>query len=341
MRKLLNTLYVTTPGSYLSKEGLTIQIARDGQEPIRLPGHNLSGIVCCGRVSCSPYLMHFCAENDILISFLDEFGRFLARVEGPVSGNVLLRRSQYRVADSAEQSLALVRMLLLSKISNSRTVLRRFLRDHNAEDSQVSTAAELLWQLLKQLQTTDSLDSIRGIEGKAADGYFGVFNHLITQNSNEFCFHGRSRRPPLDRVNAMLSFGYTLLLHEVIAALECVGLDPAVGFLHCDRPGRASLALDMVEEYRAPIVDRLALSLINNRRIGKDDFTEFSNGAVLLNDSGRKIFLDAWQQRKKDELQHDWLNEKIPLGLLFFVQARLLAKFLRGEEAYYVPYIWK
>lgn len=341
MRKLLNTLYVTTQGSYLSKEGLAIHISVEGRDPVLLPSHNLSGIVCIGRVSCSPYLMQFCAENGILISFLDENGRFLARVEGPVSGNVYLRREQYRAADSPSRSVEIVRLLLCGKLANSRAVLRRYLRDHDSEDTAVCSAADRLKELIELLRSADSVDRMRGLEGKGADIYFSVFDRLRTRREDAFRFDGRSRRPPLDRMNALLSFAYTLLLHEVIGALESVGLDPAAGFLHCDRPGRASLALDLLEEYRAPVADRFVLSLVNNRRIAEHDFRVRSNGAVLLTDAGRKTFLSFWQQRKKDELEHGFIGEKISLGLLFFIQARIMAKYLRGEIDSYVPYIWK
>ncbi|MBR4254468.1 MAG: type I-C CRISPR-associated endonuclease Cas1 [Lentisphaeria bacterium] len=341
MRKLLNTLYVSTPGAYLSKEGMAIQIARPEMPPVRLPAINLAGIVCFGRVSCSPYLMNYCAENSILISFLDEHGRFLARVEGPVSGNVLLRKEQYRIADDPGRNALAVKTLLLGKLANSRAVLRRFLRDHDPENAAVAGAADGIRELMRQLTNETSVEIMRGLEGKAADLYFSVFDALVLQQKDAFPFTSRSRRPPRDRINAMLSFVYVLLTHEVIAGLEAVGLDPASGFLHCDRPGRPSLALDLVEELRAPVADRFVLSLINNRRISKGDFSEFENGAVYLNDAGRKVVLDAWQQRKREVITHPFIGERIPLGLLFFVQARLFAKFVRGEEDAYASFIWK
>lgn len=227
------------------------------------------------------------------------------------------------------------------KCSISRAVLRRYLRDHDSEDTAVCSAADRLKELIELLRSADSVDRMRGLEGKGADIYFSVFDRLRTRREDAFRFDGRSRRPPLDRMNALLSFAYTLPLHEVIGALESVGLDPAAGFLHCDRPGRASLVLDLLEEYRAPVADRFVLSLVNNRRIAEHDFQVRSNGAVLLTDAGRKTFLSFWQQRKKDELEHGFIGEKISLGLLFFIQARIMAKYLRGEIDSYVPYIWK
>ena len=341
MRKLLNTLYVTTPGSYLSLDGLALVIRREEQETARLPSHNFSGIVCFGRVSCSPYLMHFCAEQGILISFLDGFGRFLARVEGPVSGNVLLRREQYRIADSPERSARTVMMLVAGKIANQRAVLRRFRRDYAPVSEAMTRAESGLDRILENLRDETTVDALRGQEGKAADLYFSVFDELIRDRESPFRFEGRNRRPPLDMVNALLSYSYTLLLHETIAGLETVGLDPAVGFLHRDRPGRQSLALDLLEEFRPYAGDRFILSLINNKRLTPSDFETRANGAVYLNEEGRKKFLTAWQQRKQETLEHPFLKEKMPVGLLFFVQARLLAKYVRGEMDYYIPFVWK
>ena len=341
MRKLQNVLYVTTQGAYLNKDGQAVAVQIDGKEAGRFPIHNLMGIVVFGRVACSPYLMHFCAENEVSIAFCDENGHFLARVQGPVSGNVLLRRAQYRVADTVEGAARMTMFLLAGKLANTRAVLRRFCRDHEPENQPVRLAIRQLSQLIDGLRQATEVEVMRGIEGKAADVYFGVFDHLILNKSDEFQFHGRSRRPPLDRVNALLSFAYTILLNEVVGALESVGLDPASGFLHCDRPGRASLALDMLEEYRACLGDRLCLSLINLKQIGAGDFQVLSNGAVWLNDEGRKKFLTAWQQRKQEIVVHPVIGEKIPVGLLFWIQARLLAKYLRGKVEAYVPYIWK
>ena len=341
MRKLLNTLYVTTPKSYLWKDGLAIVVSVEQQERLRLPVHNLNGIVCFGQVSCSPALMRFCAENEILISFLDRNGQFQARVEGPVSGNVLLRRAQYRTADDPGKAAAVTVMLLAGKVANERAVLRRHCREHPEAAPVLEPAIARQGELLEQVCQTGQVDVLRGLEGKAADVYFSVFNTLRLNPDPAFEFAGRSRRPPLDRINAMLSFAYTLLLHEVVGAMESVGLDPAAGFLHCDRPGRPSLALDMMEEFRSWVGDRFVLSLLNNRRIGAGDFTVAANGAVLLTDDGRKTFLGGWQQRKQEVIEHPFAGEKMPLGLLFFVQARILAKYLRGEIDCYVPFVRK
>ncbi len=285
--------------------------------------------------------MHYCAEQDILISFLDEFGRFLARVHGPVSGNVFLRREQYRIADSQEICKDLAAMLVTGKIANHRAVLRRFHRDQGVISAKMENVEAALSNYMLAVQKADSVDSIRGLEGKAADLYFSVFDELILVKDPEFRFSLRSRRPPLDRVNALLSFIYTLILHDTIAGLECVGLDPAVGFLHKERSGRESLALDLMEELRPYLGDRFILSLINTKRISAKNFKLRENGAVYLDSDARKVFLQAWQQRKLETITHPVLKEKMPLGLIFFVQARLLAKYIRAEMDYYLPFVWK
>lgn len=341
MKKLLNTLFVTTQGAYLNKDGLSVVVNIERKEALRLPVHNLGGIVCFGQVSCSPFLMHFCAENDVMISFLSEQGQFLARVHGPVSGNVLLRKAQYRQSELPDSSAAIARSIVIGKIANSRTVLQRYLRDHD-DNPEISAVILRLKHHMASLSRLElNTDSIRGVEGEAAENYFSVFNQLITVPETEFSFSGRNRRPPLDPVNAMLSFVYTLLAHDIESALESVGLDPAVGFLHCDRPGRAGLALDMQEEFRSFIADRLVLSLINLRQVSSSGFKTNANGAVTMDDNTRKTILSAYQQRKKETIEHHFINEKIDVGLLFFVQARLMAKFLRAELDAYPPFIWR
>ena len=259
MKRHLNTLFVTTQGAYLAKEGETVVVRIEGESRLKIPVHTLDGIVCFGNVGCSPFLMGFCAENDVAVSFLSESGRFLARVQGPVSGNVLLRREQYRKADDPECSALVASGFITGKIANSRTVLQRALRDHaeKFDDDTLQPAIQRIGGSLRQLQNTPLLDEVRGIEGDAARVYFNVFNHLITSQKDNFCFHERNRRPPLDTVNCLLSFLYTMLMHDVRSALESVGLDPAVGFLHRDRPGRPGLALDMVEEFRPFLADRM------------------------------------------------------------------------------------
>lgn len=343
MKKHLNTLFVTTQGAYLNKEGETVVVSVDKIKKLQLPIHTLDGIVCFGRVMCSPYLMGFCAQRDVAISFLSEHGRFLARVQGPVSGNVLLRREQYRRADNADASAHIAYSVIMGKLANARTVLQRFVRDHGSkiDSAGISSASDHISALLKSLKPDMTLDSIRGMEGDAARVYFSVFEHLITNKGNGFSFKGRNRRPPLDPVNCMLSFVYTLLLHDVRSGLESVGLDSAVGFLHRDRPGRPGLALDMMEEFRSVIADRLVLSLINRGQANKKDFVIQETGAVLMSDELRKTVIVAYQKRKQDEVFHPFIEEKVSLGLLFTTQALLLARHLRGDLDAYPPYVWR
>lgn len=342
MKKHLNTLFVTTQGAYLAKDGETVAVRVDGEVALRLPVHTLDGIVCFGNVGCSPFLMGFCAERDVTVSFLSENGRFLARVQGPVSGNVLLRREQYRRADDPVFSAAIAREFVTGKIANCRSVLLRALRDHQEKVDTVAleNAASRLTASLKRLQGGLNLDEVRGIEGDAAHVYFGVLDHLLVRGKESFFMHQRSRRPPLDRMNCLLSFLYTLLMHDVRSALESVGLDPAVGYLHRDRPGRPGLALDVMEEFR-PLVDRLAISLINLGQLQAKDFTFSESGAVRMTDAARKTVLVSYQSRKQDERSHPFLEEKMEIGLFFYVQALLFSRLLRGELDGYPPAIWK
>ncbi|MGB4548554.1 MAG: type I-C CRISPR-associated endonuclease Cas1c [Syntrophales bacterium] len=343
MRKHLNTLFVTTQGAYLSKEGETVVVRVDGETRLQVPVHTLGGIVCFGNVGVSPFLMGFCSERDVRISFLSEHGRFLAKVQGAVSGNVLLRREQYRKADNKDFSAGIARSVLAGKIANSRTVLQRALRDHEdkiaAED--VRRAVQRLNNCLDAVDRSDDLDALRGIEGDAARIYFNVFDHLIVAQKDSFTFQERNRRPPLDNVNCLLSFIYTLVMHDVRSALETVGIDPAVGFLHRDRPGRPGCALDLMEEFRPFIADRLALSLINLRKVGEADFRRSEAGAVTISDDARKTLLVAYQERKREEILHPFIGEKMTVGILFFMQSLLLARHLRGELDGYPPFIWK
>jgi len=343
MKKHLNTLFVTTQGAYLSKEGETVVVRVEKEIRLRVPIHTLGGIVCFGNVLCSPFLMGFCAEKDVAVSFLSEYGRFLARVQGPVSGNVLLRREQYRRADDMDMSARIARSILTGKLANSRAVLRRGLRDHpeKIDGASVEEAARRLGHSLETIQSGPTLNSLRGIEGESAHTYFSVFDHLIVSQKDGFSFSERNRRPPLDRVNCLLSFIYTLLMHDVRSALESVGLDPAVGFLHRDRPGRPGLALDMMEEFRPFLADRLTLSLINLNQVQGKGFTQSESGAVLMDDETRKAVLVAYQKRKQDEIYHPFIEEKVTVGLLFHMQALLLARFLRGDLDGYPPFIWK
>jgi CRISPR-associated protein Cas1 len=343
MKKHLNTLFVTTQGAYLSKEGETVAVNIERETRLRIPIHTLDGIVCFGNIMCSPYLMGFCAERGVAVSFLTEQGRYLARVQGPVSGNVLLRREQFRHADDMTISGQMAKAILIGKLTNCRTVLQRALRDHSSKLNieEVRAASKKLGNSLQQLQFDVPLNGLRGIEGDAAHIYFSVFDHLIVSQKDDFIFRERNRRPPLDCVNCLLSFLYTLVLHDVRSALESVGLDPAVGFLHRDRPGRPGLALDMMEEFRPFLADRLALSLINLNQVRAKGFTQMESGAVLMDDDTRKTVLVAYQKRKQDEIFHPFLGEKITIGLLFHMQALLLARCIRGDLDGYPTFIWK
>jgi len=343
VRKLLNTLYVTSQGSYIHKEGETIIVEREQQKVLQLPVHTLGGIVCFGNVLCSPFLLGFCAEHDISISFLTEYGSFLASVRGPVSGNVLLRREQYRIADNSEKSAKIAANIVTGKLMNSRLVMNRAIRDHGdkIDIATIRRASSSIYRLIEEVALAVDLDEIRGIEGMAASEYFAVFNQLIVDQKEDFVFNERNRRPPLDPVNALLSFIYTLLVHDVRSALETVGLDPTVGFLHRDRPGRPGLALDLMEEFRPVIADRLVLSLINRRQVAPNGFKKAESGAVVIDDSTRKTVLVEYQNRKQDEIFHPYIEEKIPLGLLFFVQANLMARFIRGDIDGYPPFFWR
>ena len=342
MKKHLNTLFVTTQGSYLAKDGETVAVRVDGEVKLRIPIHTLDGIVCFGNVGCSPFLMGFSASRDVSVSFLTENGRFLARVHGPVSGNVLLRREQYRKADDPCFSALLSRAFVTGKVANCGIVLKRVLRDHaeKVEVQVIKDAVKHLNTSLKRLQENLCLEEVRGIEGDAAHTYFGVLDHLIIKNKADFFFHQRSRRPPLDRVNCLLSFLYTLVLHDVRSALECTGLDPAVGFLHRDRPGRYGLALDMMEEFR-PLADRLMLSLVNLGQLQGKDFIVSESGSVKMKDAARKTLLVSYQKRKQDLIVHPFTEKKMPIGLLFHTQALLFARFLRGDLDGYPAFIWR
>ncbi|WP_028895154.1 type I-C CRISPR-associated endonuclease Cas1c [Syntrophorhabdus aromaticivorans] len=343
MRKHLNTLYITTQGAYLSKEGETVVVKIDGNIRLRVPIHTIGSVVCFGNVGCSPFLMGFCAENGVALSFLTEHGRFMAKVQGPVSGNVLLRRQQYRQADDPGVSAKVARFVLTGKIANCRTVLQRVVRDHGEKinEQEVRSAVARLTRQLEFFEQDYPLDVLRGIEGDSAHIYFNVFDHLILAQKEAFCFHERSRRPPLDNVNCLLSFIYTLLMHDVRSALEAVGLDPAVGFLHRDRPGRPGLALDLMEEFRPFIADRLALSLINLQQVQDKGFKKMESGAVVMDNDTRKKVLVTYQERKQEEITHPFLDEKMMIGMLFHVQALLMARFLRGDMDGYPPFIWK
>lgn len=343
MRKLLNTLYVMTEDAWLALDGENVVIQADERELGRFPLHGLEGIVSFSYRGASPALMGACGERGINLSFFRPSGRFLARVSGGVRGNVLLRKTQYRVSENAAASLDIGKCMLIGKVYNARWVLERATRDHalSVDTDRLKAASAMLKEAVSRIENAQSVDSLRGIEGDAAAEYFGVFNELILNGDEAFAFHGRNRRPPLDCVNAMLSFSYALLARNCSAALESVGLDPYVGFVHTDRPGRESLALDLMEELRPAFADRFVLSCINNRVVNAKMFDKTDSGAVVLNEGGRRAFLKAWQERKKEVLTHPFLKEKLPWGLVPFVQALLLARFLRGDLDAYPPFLWK
>lgn len=343
MRKLLNVLYVTSPDVYLSRDGENVVVKIEEQEAFRTPVHYLEGIVTFGYKGASPAMLRMCADNNVAVSFLSNSGRFLAQLTGPVKGNVLLRRTQYRLADSLEDSTRLAARFIMGKLANSRNVVRRFISDHCTHDYQ-GACRDVSWLLavnLSRLERSRTVDEVRGIEGESARAYFSVFDDMILCNKEHFFMRGRSKRPPLDNVNALLSLLYTLLAHEVRAALETVGLDPFVGFLHRDRPGRPGLALDLMEELRPYIADRMVLNLINRGQITGSDFVQKETGGIILKPEGRKAVLEAWQKRKADQITHPFLEEKIPVGLLPYIQAMLLARHLRGDLEDYPPFFWK
>jgi CRISP-associated protein Cas1 len=344
MRPLRNVIYIQTQNAWIHKDNDNLVMKVGDEIKARVPIHKLQGLVCFGQVSISPYLMAHCAENGVTITYLNQFGKFLARVEGPVSGNVLLRRTQHLTGANREQSVAIARTMLTGKLYNQRAVIKRYLRDYGDKTDGQTMAAELataekrLSRCLQQLGDCDAIDTLMGREGEAAQVYFGVFQHLIRQP--EFQFDARRRRPPTDPVNALLSFCYTLLTHDCRSALETTGLDPASGFLHQLRSGRPSLALDLAEEFR-PMIDRFVLSLINKRQLSVKDFEEWPNGSMTLKEEPRRTLLAAWQDRKQDTLTHPWFEESVPVGMLPWLQAQILARFLRGDCDSYVPFLWK
>ena len=343
MRQLLNTLYVTNPEASLFKEGETVEVKIEKETKLKLPIHTLGGIVIFGNIYCSPPLLALCTKNQVAVSFMSEYGRFLAKVVGPVSGNVLLRREQYRRADDPEKSAEIARRIVAAKIAKGRSVLQRSLRDHqeSSGSEEIQAAIDRMAGIIRKLGESLPLELVRGLEGEAGNLYFGVFDHLITAQKDEFIFENRNRRPPTDRVNSLLSFLYTLLTHDVTSALETTGLDPAVGFLHRDRPGRPGLALDLIEELRPFLADRIVLSLINRNQIRGKHFEILETGAVLIDADARKDILTTYQSRKQEEIMHPYLGEKVRIGLLPFLQSMLLARHLRGDIDGYPPFIWK
>lgn len=342
MKKLANTLYITNPKAYLTLEGETIVIKKEDDSKTRLPLHNLENIVCFNWLGTSPALMRACTQRNIGLAYFNPYGNFQGRVSGKIRGNVLLRKTQYRISEDENQSVPIAASFILAKIANSRKVIERALRDHalllDVEAlNKASAALKGIFQVIPECQ---SLEAIRAFEGSAAKLYFRVFDQLILHQKEDFYFTVRSRRPPLDKMNSLLSFYYTLLANDVASALEGVGLDPYVGFLHQDRPGRPSLALDLMEELRPIFADRLALTLVNRKQIKGKGFTQKENKSVLMDDETRKKVLVAWQERKQDQIMHPYLKEKISFGLIPHVQALLLARHLRGDLDAYPPFFW-
>ena len=343
MRKLLNTLFVTSEDIYLTLDGENVVANQQKQILARYPLHTLSGILCFSYPGASPALMGACAERGISLSFCTPGSKFLARISGESNGNVLLRRAQYRMADHWEQSCRIARNMIFGKLYNTRWSIERTRRDHamRLNVQMLEEVSQKIQNLLPNVLKETDLNSLRGLEGTGATAYFGVFNEMILNKKEEFCFRGRNRRPPLDPVNAMLSFAYALLSNDCAAALESVGLDSYVGFLHRDRPGRSSLALDLMEELRPCMADRFVLTIINNRMLKETDFIWRENGSVSLTDQARRLFLKNWQEKKRDIITHPYLAEKIPWGLVAYVQALLLARTLRGDLNEYPPFLWK
>ncbi len=343
MRKLLNTLYVMTESCYLTLDGENIVI-QDGERILgRFPLHTLENVICFTYKGASPALMGACAERNIGMSFFSPRGVFLARAIGKEYGNVLLRKAQYRISDDDHKSIAYARNMIVGKVFNSRWSIERTLRDHSyrVDTENLKKVSNILYDTLPKIDTAIALDELRGIEGKAAEQYFSVFNHMILNQKNDFEFTIRSRRPPLDNINAVLSFAYTVLAGDCANALSSVGLDPYVGFMHGDRPGRASLALDLMEELRPILADRFILTLINTKAIQAIHFEKQKDNAVFLNTDGRKIFFNAWQNHKKEIITHPYLKEKMEWGLVPYAQALLLARTIRGDVDEYPPFLWK
>ncbi len=343
VRKLLNTLYVTTPESYLALEGETVLVQREKETVARLPLHNFESIITFGYTGASPALMGACAKRNVSLCFLTQSGRFLARIVGESHGNVVLRKEQYRVSDDDERSCMIAKNFIFGKIYNAKWILERAVRDHGMQIDTLrfKKVSEMLSRILEDVNQCYDLEQLRGMEGNAANLYFGELDHLILQQKDDFIFQDRNRRPPTDNINSLLSFLYTILANDCASALEAVGLDAYVGFLHRERPGRVSLALDIMEELRGLFADRFAITLINKKEIHAKGFIKRENGTVRMEDDTRKIILKAWQERKKEIITHPFLKEKVEWGLVPFIQAMLLARFLRGDLDAYPPFLWK
>ena len=343
MKHLLNTLYVTSENSYLSLDGENVVVSREKAEVARFPLHTLQGIICFAYPGASPALMGACVKHGINLAFCTPRGKFLARVTGDIDGNVLLRRQQYRIADNLDSSCSVARNMIIGKLFNSRWCIERTVRDHGErlDAEALKNASAKLKTYCTQAEKITDIDELRGLEAVGAVAYFDVLDQMILRNKNDFYFHGRNRRPPLDNVNAMLSFAYSLLSNDCASALESVGLDSYVGFMHRDRPGRTSLALDLMEELRSCFADRFVITLINNQVLQSSDFEKAESGAVTMTDDARRKFLKAWQERKQDTITHPYLEEKMQWGLVPYIQALLLARTIRGDLEEYPPFLWK
>ncbi|HPF07445.1 MAG TPA: type I-C CRISPR-associated endonuclease Cas1c [Spirochaetota bacterium] len=342
MKRHLNTLYITSPDAYIRKEGMTFVVEIEEKKALQAPVHTIENIVCFGFKPLTPALMAFCVENNIGISYLSMHGKFLARVYGEQRGNVLLRKTQYGMHDAEEKSVSIAKNIIAAKITNSRSVLQRHKRNHgDSADGRISKSIEDLARYIKLVHNAHNLDVLRGYEGDAASIYFGCFNELITSQKEDFVMNGRTKRPPLDYVNALLSFVYMLLVNELRSAMETTGLDPQVGFLHRIRPGRPSLALDLMEEFRAYIADRVVLNLINLKQVTKADFERRETGEIRISDRGRKEVLMAYQKKKDEVIEHPFLGDKTTVGLLPHIQAMLLARYIRGDMEQYPPFYIK
>jgi len=341
MKAHLNTLFVTTESTYLAKEGEAVVVKQGDAKPLRVPIHMLESIVFLAHGSMSPYLMAHCAQNRVSVSFLEPNGRFLARIEGRTSGNVLLRKDQFRASEDPARVLDFARVFVQAKIHNCRTVLTRAVRDHGDVSGSIQAAADKLARCLRRVRATNELNELRGVEGEAARYYFAAFPAMIRSEDDRLKMTGRTRRPPKDPVNALLSFAYALLVSDIRSACESVGLDPQVGYLHADRPGRAGLALDLAEELRPVLADRVVLSLLNRQQITGDQFEFEDGGGVRMRDDARKTFLIQYQKRKQQEIKHPFLGERATLGLIPLLQARLFARTLRGDLDGYPPFLWR
>ncbi|MFI3238068.1 MAG: type I-C CRISPR-associated endonuclease Cas1c [Lachnospiraceae bacterium] len=343
MKQLGNTLYINQTNRYLGLDGETVVIYEGDNTLGRVPLHNLQSIITFGYQGASPALMGACAKRGIELNFMSANGNFLARVTGEIKGNVVLRKQQYRISDDDSQCMGIAKNMIIGKLYNSKSVLARAKRDYSArlDVEKLALKMSYIQDAIKGASISEDTGTLRGYEGKAADEYFACFDDLILQQKETFYFHNRNRRPPLDNVNALLSFSYSLLTNMCASALEVVGLDPYVGFLHKDRPGRMSLALDLVEEFRSAYCDRFVLTIINKKIINDKDFLKKENGSVILTDEGRKIFLNQWQEKKGEVINHPFLDEKVEWGMLPYAQALLLARTIRGDLEEYPPFLWK